>query len=102
MKLKALGCSLTAFQWFHPYLPGRSQRMFYIEFVLSKKICITKGVQQGLYLGPKLFSVFINDLPQVLKYSILFRYADDTSLRQWQNCYEIQGKLQEDLNRVVN
>ena len=60
------------------YLSDRFQRVVLNGQTLSRRSVIA-GVPQGLILGPLLFLVHINDLPNELKSSIKL-FADDTSV----------------------
>ena len=60
------------------YLSGRLQRVI-LNGQTSSWRPVLAGVPQGSILGPLLFLVYINDLPNGLK-SIAKLFADDTSL----------------------
>ena len=47
---------------------------------LSDSLTITHGVPQGSILGPMLFTLYMNDLPMVTKFSNIESYVDDTKI----------------------
>ncbi|CAB3991977.1 Hypothetical predicted protein, partial [Paramuricea clavata] len=72
--------SLLCILWFQNYLSGRFQPVT-VHGATSTSLPITSGVPQGSLLGPFLFSVYINDLPNNISTSTgVGLFADDTKL----------------------
>src|ERR1700761_7091395 len=58
------------------YLVNRTQCVQIGDYLSSSR-SVRVGIPQGSVLGPLLFSLFINDLPDVLRYSQPHMFADD-------------------------
>ena len=58
------------------------------------------GVPQGSILGPLLFIVYVNDIPDAINYSHCFLFADDAKLLKVINTSADHNQLQEDLSDV--
>ena len=78
-KLRACGVDDLTLPWFRSYLTDRRQRCF-VNGQFSNSSFITKGVPQGSIIGPLLFLVYINDLPNCLNEGIPRMFADDTNI----------------------
>ena len=61
------------------YLTGRSQYVT-VNGHVSNFLPITCGVPQGSVLGPLLFLIYVNDLPNVSMVLQFYLFADDTSI----------------------
>ena len=79
-KLKSYGVSGSLFSIIKSFLTGRKIKIV-LDGRSSSLYSINAGVPQGSILGPILFLIFINDLPDNVLCK-LSMYADDTTLYQ--------------------
>jgi len=101
-KLSNYGIYGHAHQWFKSYLENRTQ-MCSINGSLSKSRSLSCGVPQRTILGPLLFLLYINDLPNSLSNCEPRMYADDTHLTYaGDNAVNIQWRQNQDLENVHN
>ena len=67
--------------WISSFLNNCTQRVV-LGGVSSPECSVLSGVPQGIVLGPTLFSIYINDLPETILYSFIKLFADDCILYQ--------------------
>lgn len=79
LKLRKTGITGDLIEWLGNYLSHRKQRVT-INGQSSDWGYSESGVPQGSILGPLLFLIFMNDLVEVVDYSNIRLYADDTCL----------------------
>ena len=99
-KLSNLGILDKEHGWFTDYLSNRTQ---VVEFqgVTSASEAVSTGVPQGSILGPLLFILHINDLPEVVSDCNILMYADDTVLYcSSSQASVIQDKLNAELSKI--
>ena len=101
-KLSHYGIRGVSNDWFKSYLSNRSQYVS-INGYDSGLAAINCGVPQGSVLGPLLFSLYINDLNQAIKFCKVHHFADDTNLICLGNSIKKRKKLvNADLKRLVH
>ena len=79
LKLSAYGFKDSAIDLLKGYLVNRQQCVMF-NGSLSNIETLQCGVPQGSCLGPLLYSIFVNDMPYVLKNAGMGIYADDTTM----------------------
>ena len=106
-KLKSYGISGQIFGLISAFLSNRQLRVV-LYWKSSQKYSVNARVPQGSILGPTLFLLYINDLPDDLICSIVI-YADDSTL--YSKCdqasdlmqqLELASELESDLGDTVD
>ena len=97
-KIRKLGISGSLGDWIENWLKDREQRVI-INGNCSDWVKVTSGVPQDSILGPLLFTLFINDIDDGIKNSIL-KFADDTKMWGSVNSNDEIKDMHEDLQRL--
>ena len=98
-KVHHYGIRGTTHQWISSFLNSRTQQVL-VEGQSSEKVPVVSGVPQGSVLGPVLFLIFINNLPDnIISSTRLF--ADDCILYRQISSDNDQNLLQDDLDRLA-
>ena len=99
-KLWCFGITGNLWKWFRAYLSSRTQCVR-LNSAISDPLPVVSGVPQGSILGPILFLIFINDLPETLSSSHMLLFADDTKCFKAIHNRLDSHLLQQDLNHLT-
>ena len=99
-KLNHYGIRGSGLQWFKSYLSNRKQFVSFngVSSLIKDMSC---GVPQGSCLGPLLFLIYINDLPNSSSLLNFHLFADDTHLYyESDSIKEIEFKMNKELKKI--
>lgn len=94
-KLRHYGINGPTHQWISEFLTGRTQCVV-ADGAYSDWSAVDSGVPQGTVLGPLLFLLYINDLPNCVQSQVRL-FADDCLLYRTIDSQHDQVALQNDL-----
>lgn len=99
LKLKGYGITGNILHWIKDFLSDRKQRVV-LNGTHSTWTNVTSGIPQGSVLGPILFIIYINDLPDAI-HNFVKLFADDTKLFATVNNIDDKNSLQSDINQLL-
>ncbi len=99
-KMASYGIDGKIHQWVSAFLTGRKQKVV-VNGEQSSYTEVISGIPQGSVLGPLLFVLYINDLPQVIDQgSSMYLFADDTKVFRRMRTAEDKDQLDQDLSAM--
>ena len=94
-QVNSFGITGKASKWIQAFLSNRKQKVR-VNGAESQWVPVLSGIPQGSILGPILFSLFVNDLPNEVQ-SLISLFADDTKIHLPLVSDDSSNQLQEDL-----
>ena len=85
-------------KWVESFLNNRTQKVI-VNGTESKCHHVTSGIPQGSVLGPILFVIYINDMPEMVE-SSTYLFADDTKIFREIREEKDEKMLQADLDNL--
>jgi len=97
-KMKHYGIGEKTLNWVQDFLSNRKQKVS-VNGMDSTTHNVTSGIPQGSVLGPILFVIYINDMPDCVA-ATAYLFADDTKLYKEIKSPEDSNSLQRDLDSL--
>ena len=98
-KLQNIEIKNLELEWFRSYLNNRKLKVVFNGATSSERLITC--VPQGSALGPLLFLIYINTLPNAVKHSKINMFADDTAIfLNGKKSKDIEQKLNSDLRSI--
>ena len=97
-KLSAYLIERKVLCWIADFLSDRRMRIM-VRGEYSEWVDVTSGIPQGSVLGPILFLIYVNDIPEMVNCSIKM-FADDTTLFRTVKSIDDCNILQNDLDTL--
>ena len=98
VKIRAYGIKENICNWIEDFLKDRKQRVS-VNGKYSAWEKMISGIPQGTVLGPLLFVIFINDLPEDIE-SLIYLFADDSKIWKVIESMGDRETLQRDLQKM--
>ena len=98
LKLHRYGIRGPTLKWIQAFLSDRTQTVVILN-EKSTTVAVISGVPQGSVLGPILFLIYINDLPDKTRSTVRL-FADDTAIYLAVSSLEDAHILQQDLDHL--
>ena len=86
--------------WIKSFLTGCTQKVV-IDGISSSLISVTSCVPQGTVLGPLLFLIYVNDLPNCIQHSTIRLFANDCILHRSIQSELDTALLQKDIDSLL-
>ena len=99
-KIESTGIKGKILEWTENFLTNRKQAVV-LNGTPSKETPVRSGVPQGSVLGPTLFILYTNELPERTA-SEMYMYADDTKIFRTISNPNDKTALQKDLDTVYS
>ena len=98
LKLKKYGIQGKLWDWIADFLRGRKQQVS-VNSYLSTLVSVLSGIPQGSVLGPILFIIFVNEMPDIVHLHILMFAGDTKVFKDTRNATD-SSCLQDDINAL--